>query len=56
MSYPDGYALKYEYDASNRLTKISDTSNALIASYSYDAAGRQTMKDSWKRHVHDLFL
>ncbi len=44
MSYPDGYALKYEYDTSNRLARISDTSNALIASYIYDAAGRLTGK------------
>ncbi len=36
--------LKYEYDISNRLVKILDTSNALIASYTYDAAGRQTTK------------
>ncbi|MEW6584309.1 MAG: RHS repeat-associated core domain-containing protein [Nitrospirota bacterium] len=44
MAHPDGYSLNYSYDAANRLTRISDASNATIVAYEYDAAGRRTKK------------
>ena len=44
MAYPDGYSLNYEYDAANRLKRISDEQNNSIVSYEYDAAGRRIKK------------
>jgi RHS repeat-associated protein len=44
MAYPDGYSLNYEYDAANRLTRISDANDSTIAAYEYDAAGRRTLR------------
>jgi len=44
MAYPDGYALKYQYDGANRLIQISDANDVVIVSYEYDAAGRRTRR------------
>lgn len=44
MAYPDGYALSYEYDAANRLIRISDASDNTIVDYEYNAAGRRTVR------------
>ncbi len=44
MVYPDGYLINYEYDAANRLKRISDSVNKTIVAYDYDAAGRRTKR------------
>jgi len=41
----NGYV--YEYDAENRLTVISDTTNLLIATFTYDALGRRVQQDEY---------
>jgi len=44
MVYPDGYKLNYEYDAANRLKRISDKDNNTIVEYYYDAADRREQR------------
>jgi len=44
LTYPDGYVVRYEYDAADRLIRISDGTDSTIAAYEYDAAGRRTRR------------
>lgn len=39
LSYPDGFGIRYEYDACNRVTRIKDSLGNLLAMYEYDARG-----------------
>jgi RHS repeat-associated protein len=42
MTYPDGNYVTYSYDGMDRPTAIQRSGSALIAGYTYDAAGRRT--------------
>ena len=44
LVYPDGYTLNYEYDAADRLRRITDGSGSMLVAYEYDAAGRRKKK------------
>jgi RHS repeat-associated protein len=42
LTYPDGYEVRYAYDALNRLTEIREGGLNLLARYAYDALSRRT--------------
>ncbi len=45
LVYPDGYLIKFQYDAINRPTKILDSKGNIIVEYVRDAAGRPIRKN-----------
>ena len=41
----DGYTVKYNYDGGGRMTALRDKNDAIVVSYSYDAADRLVRED-----------
>src|SRR5690606_27669467 len=45
----------YSYNAAGSLSQVKDGSDALLASFSYDALGRMTEKNDYQGSVNPLF-